>query len=408
MNLSFRIAFRYLFSKKSYNAINIISIISACGVCVGTIALVCVLSVYNGFESLIKDLFSEFDPDLRISLVEGKSFDILAPEMQQVKKMKDVVAFTKVVEENALIKYGDKQTPAIIKGVSDDFVKVTHIKNIMFSGAFKLKEGSFDYAVSGVGLASQLNMGVSFIQPICIYAPKRTARINLARPETGFNQKYIFLSGIFSVKQAEYDDKYLIIPIELAQEIFEYSPETVTAVELKISPNANIDKVQKEIKHILGKKYDIKNRYEQQESFYRIMKVEKWISYLILSFILLIAIFNIVGSLSMLIIEKEADIITLRNMGANSEQIKSIFLYEGWLISVLGAFIGIVIGVILCLIQEYFGIIKLQGGAENFIINAYPVDLQVMDVILIFITVITMGFLAVRYPVKFIKSSVNK
>ena len=402
MNFSFRIALRYLFSKKSHNAINIISIISACGVCVGTIALVCVLSVYNGFESLVKDLFSEFDPDLKITLVEGKSFDISSPEMQQVKAKKDVVVFTTVVEENALIKYGDKQMPAVIKGVSDNFVESTHIDNIMYSGNFQLKDNSFHYAVAGLGLASQMNMGVSFIEPISIYAPKRTATINLVRPETSFNQQFIHLAGIFFVKQATYDDNYLIIPIELAQQIYEYEPNIVTAVELKIAPSANINKVQREIKEILGDNFKVQNRYEQQENFFRIMKIEKWISYLILSFILLIAVFNIIGSLSMLIIEKEQDIITLRNMGANTKQIRNVFLYEGWLISVLGSFVGIVIGVLLCLAQQYFGIIRL-GGANNFIIDAYPVEVQFTDVALIFVTVVAMGFLAVRYPVKFIK-----
>ena len=401
MNFSFRIALRYLFSKKSHNAINIISIISACGVCVGTIALVCVLSVYNGFESLVKDLFSEFDPDLKITLVEGKSFDISSPEMQRVKAMKDVAVFTTVVEENALIKYGEKQTPAVIKGVSENFVESTHIDNIMYSGNFQLKDNSFHYAVAGLGLASQMNMGVSFIEPISIYAPKRTATINLVRPETSFNQQYIHLAGMFFVKQATYDDNYLIIPIELAQQIYEYEPNIVTAVELKIVPSANINKVQREIKEILGDNFKVQNRYEQQENFFRIMKIEKWISYLILSFILLIAVFNIIGSLSMLIIEKDQDIITLRNMGANTKQIRNVFLYEGWLISVLGSFVGIVIGVLLCLAQQYFGIISL-GGANNFIIDAYPVEVQFTDVALIFVTVVAMGFLAVRYTVKFI------
>ena len=402
MNFSFRIALRYLFSKKSHNAINIISIISACGVCVGTIALVCVLSVYNGFESLVKDLFSEFDPDLKITLVEGKSFDISSSEMQRVKAMKDIAVFTTVVEENALIKYGEKQTPAVIKGVSENFVEATHIDNIMYSGNFNLKDKSFYYAVAGLGLASQLNMGVSFIEPISIYAPKRTATINLVRPETSFNQQFIHLAGIFFVKQATYDDNYLIIPVELARQIYEYEPNIVTAVELKISPSANINKVQREIKEMLGDNFKVQNRYEQQENFFRIMKIEKWISYLILSFILLIAVFNIIGSLSMLIIEKEQDIITLRNMGANTKQIRNVFLYEGWLISVLGSFVGIMIGVLLCLAQQYFGIISL-GGANNFIIDAYPVEVQFTDVALIFVTVVAMGFLAVRYTVKFIK-----
>ncbi len=401
MNFSFRIARRYLFSKKSHNAINIISIISACGICVGTIALVCVLSVYNGFDSLIKGLFSEFDPDLKISLVEGKILDTTSPEMMKIKEMEEVAVFTQTIEENALLKYGDKQTPVVIKGVDDNFEKATHIENIMYSGKFKLKDNSFSYAVAGAGLAVQLNMSVSFIEPLSIYAPKRRARINLARPETSFNQQYIYLSGIFFLKQVEYDDNYLIIPLDLAQKIYEYAPNEATAIELKLTSTANVNKVQKEVKKILGDGFNVQNRYEQQEDIYRIQKVEKWISYLILSFILLIAIFNIIGSLSMLIIEKERDITTLRNMGASQQQIRKIFLYEGWLISIMGAFVGVVIGVILCLLQQYFGILQL--GGSNFIIDAYPVQLQFTDIILIFATVVAMGFIAVRYPVRFIK-----
>ena len=354
---------------------------------------------------MLKNLFSEFDPDLKITLVEGKVFNIETSQIEKIKNTPGVIAFSDVIEENALIKYAEKQVPAKIKGVSSEFSSVTNIQNIMYSGTFKLQESSYSYAVAGIGLAAQLNMGVSFLQPLSIYAPRRTARINMARPETAFNQKYFYLSGIFALKQAQYDDHYLIIPIQEARSIFEYSPNEATSIELKVAPDVNIKKLQKEIQQTLGKQFTVQNRNEQQESFYRIMRIEKWISYLILSFILLIAIFNIIGSLSMLIIEKQTDIIVLRNLGANKKQIKSIFLFEGWLISVLGSFVGIVIGVFLCLLQEKFGLIGLQTatGNENFIINSYPVDLQFADVFLIFITVITMAFFAVRYPVKFIK-----
>jgi len=401
MNFSIKIALRYLFSKKSHNAINIISLVSACGVFVGTVALVCVLSVYNGFEALVQGLFSEFDADLKITAVEGKSFDVSV--LEKVRQMPDVAVFTTIVEENALIKYGEKQTPVVLKGVSENFAEATRINNIMYQGTFVLRDASFNYAVAGLGLASQLNMGVSFIEPVSIYAPKRTARINLANPEAAFNQKYLHLSGIFSVKQPEYDDKYLIIPIELAQEIYEYAPNTVTSVELKLAENAKTEKVQKSVQQMLGKTFRIQNRYEQQEDYFRIMKVEKWISYFILAFILLIAVFNIIGSLSMLIIEKQADITTLRNMGANNSQIRNIFLCEGWLISLLGAAAGIVVGMALCLAQEYFGFITLGGGTNEFIINAYPVDLQIVDLAVVFVTVAIFGFWAVRYATKQLK-----
>jgi ABC-type lipoprotein release transport system permease subunit len=362
------------------------------------------MSVFNGFESLVQRLFSEFDPDLKITLAEGKSFDISSDKMQQVKKLKDVAVFSPIVEENALVKYGEKQTPAVIKGVSANFKEATNIESIMHDGVFKIKDNSFNYAVAGYGLASHLQMGVSFIEPVSIFAPKRTTRINMARPESSFNQKYLFLSGIFSVKQAEYDENYMIIPIELAREIFEYDSVTATSVELKLVQGAKVRKVQKEIKRILGEEFNVKDRYEQQEIFFRIMKAEKWIAYFILSFILLIAIFNIIGSLSMLILEKQQDITTLRNMGANREQIRRIFLFEGWLISVLGATIGIIIGVGLCLLQQYFNIIGLGGGID-FIIDAYPVKVQFIDVMLIFITVLAMSFLSVLYPIKNLSST---
>jgi ABC-type lipoprotein release transport system permease subunit len=404
MTFSLKIAFRYLFSKKSHNAINIVSLVSACGVCVGTVALVCVLSVYNGFEGLVQSLFSEFDPDLKITAVEGKSFDV--SELEKVRKMPEVAVFTEIIEENALIKYGDKQTPAVVMGVSGNFIEATHINNIMYQGSFLLRDANFDYAVAGVGLASQLSMGVSFIEPVSIYAPKRRARINLARPETAFNQKYLHLSGIFSVKQADYDDKYLLIPIELAREIYEYAPHTVTAVDLKLLENADNSKVQTSVKQMLGNEFLVQNRYEQQEDYFRIMKVEKWISYLILAFILLIAVFNIIGSLSMLIIEKQSDISTLRNMGANNKQIRRIFLYEGWLISLLGAAVGIVIGVVLCLAQEIFGIVTLGNGTSEFVVNAYPVELQAIDLLVVFVTVAILGFLAVWYATKGLVSKV--
>ena len=315
LSFSFRIARRYLFSKKSHNAINIISGISAGGVAVGTIALVCVLSVFNGFESLISNMFSAFDPDLKITLTHGKTFDVNSKEISELRKMKPVAVFTEVIEENALLRFRDKQMPATIKGVSDDFERMTRIDSIMYDGKFILYDGAFQRAVAGVGVAGTLGLGAHFIDPLYIYAPRRTSKINLLRPENSFNQIGTFVSGIFSVKQLQYDDHYVLISISLARDLFEYQKSTVSAVELKLEKGADQTNVQKQIKTLLGEKFQVKNRYEQQESFFKIMKIEKWITYLILCFILLIASFNIIGSLSMLIIDKKADIQTLRNLG---------------------------------------------------------------------------------------------
>lgn len=404
LSFSFYIAKRYLFSKKSHNAINIISGISAAGVGVGAMALVCVLSVFNGFESLISDMFSAFDPDLKITLTQGKTFDVNSSEMSEIRKLKSVAYFTEVVEENALLRFKDKQMPATVKGVSDDFRKMTRIDSIMYDGEFVLYDGAFQRAVPGVGVASILGLGVHFIDPLLIYAPKRTAKINLLRPENSFNQVGTFVSGIFAVQQLQYDDHYVLVSISLARDLFEYEKNKVSAVEIKLADGVDQQKIQQQIKAKLGDRFQVKNRYEQQESFFKIMLIEKWITYLILCFILLIASFNIIGSLSMLIIDKKADIETLRNLGANNQLIKRIFLYEGWMISAVGAVFGIGLGTLICLLQEHFGILKLGSG---YVVEAYPVVTNMLDSFLVLITVLLMGFLAAYYPVRYIKKEIE-
>ncbi len=404
LSFSFHIAKRYLFSKKSHNAINIISGISAAGVGVGAMALVCVLSVFNGFETLIADMFSAFDPDLKITLAEGKTFDVNSPEMSEIRKLKSVAYFTEVVEENALLRFKDKQMPATVKGVSSDFRKMTFIDSIMYDGEFTLFDGAFQRAVPGVGVASILGLGVHFIDPLIIYAPKRTAKINLLRPENSFNQVGTFVSGIFAVQQLQYDDHYVLVSISLARDLFEYEKNIVSAVEIKLVDGVNQQKIQQQIKAKLGDRFQVKNRYEQQESFFKIMQIEKWITYLILCFILLIASFNIIGSLSMLIIDKKADIATLRNLGCNNQMIKRIFLFEGWMISAVGAVVGISLGTLLCLLQEHVGFLKLGSG---YVVEAYPVVTNLTDSMLVLVTVLIMGFLAAYYPVRYISKEIE-
>lgn len=399
---SLRFAWRYLISKKSHNAINIISAISSTGVAVGTMALVVVLSVFNGFESLISDMFSSFDPDLRITINEGKTFDINNNEFDKLRKSDYVAVFTEVIEENALLRFKDKQMPGVIKGVSENFKQSTHIDSIMYDGKFELFDGAFERSVTGIGVAKILGFGAYFIDPLNIYAPKRTSKINILRPEKSFNEAGTFVSGIFSVSQVQYDDHYVLVSIDLARELFEYDSTMVSSIEIKLKNGIDQINAQKKIREILGVKFDVKNRYEQQESFFKIMKVEKWITFLILCFILLIATFNIIGSLSMLIIEKKQDIDTLRNLGANNSLIKRIFLLEGWLISIVGAFAGIVIGTIISLAQQHFGLLKLGTG---YVVDAYPVVTNFTDIILVFFTVLLMGMLAALYPVKYISKS---
>lgn len=400
--LAFFIAWRYLFSKKSHNAINIVSGISAAGVCVGAAALVCVLSVLNGFNSLVEQMFSAFDPDLKITAVEGKNFRTGTEVFGKIKNHPNVACFSETIEENALVRFTDKQVPATIKGVDSVFTQLTQIDSIITSGKFTVYDGAFERCVAGVGLAHKLGLNAFFIDPVKIYAPKRSGQISLLRPERSFNESSLFIAGLFSVQQIQYDDEYMLVSLGLARALFDYEPDQVTAVELKLKNPADITKTQKELREILGGNYNVYDRYEQQEDFFRIMKVEKWMTFLILAFILLIAVFNIIGSLSMLIIDKQKDIEILRDLGADHTLIKNIFLLEGWLISGCGAVIGIVAGVILCLLQQTFGFLRL---GSNYVIEAYPVQVQASDVLLILCTVLLLGFLAAWYPTRYIQKN---
>lgn len=400
MALHFLIAKRYLFAKKSHHAINVISWISVCGVAVATMAMVCTLSVFNGFQELFSTLFCNFDPQIEITSRQGKVFDPTSKEFNTIRKMEGIAIFTEVLEENALLKYQDRQVPATIKGVADNFGQLTSIDSIIVNGHFMLYDSLVDYGTLGVGLANVLGTGSSFIDPLEVFAPKRNVRINMANPATSFTEDYLFVSGIFSLEQPEYDEKYVIVPLHFARRLFNYEKE-VTGIELKLSPNASLPEIKDKIQKTLGDAYYVKDRYEQQEDFFKMMNLEKWISFLILSFIMLIATFNIIGSLSMLIFDKKDDIITLRNLGANDTFIARIFLIEGSLISLGGVLSGIILGIILTLTQQYFGILRL-GESNTFIVDSYPVRLDMTDLLLVFITVLIIGFLAVWFPVRYL------
>jgi lipoprotein-releasing system permease protein len=397
VNLSFYIARRYLLGKKSQNAINIISGISILGVTVGTMALVIVLSVFNGFDSVVKSLFNSFDPDIKISAAEGKTFTSDPDLNKALRALPGVLALSEVLEENVLLLYGDKQHIATIKGVDDNFRDVSGLDSMVYDGSMKLKDENRAYAVVGQGVAYSLRVGLSFINPLFVYTIDRTAKMNMAQPEESIKRDFIYPSGIFSIEQ-QYDSRYVVCPIEFVRELLTY-PHENTFLEIKLDPNYSVDQVQKQIIEIAGDSYQVKNREQQNELFYRVMKSEKWAIFLILTFILIIASFNIIGSLSMLIIDKKNDIITLRNMGAPNKLIGRIFLVEGWLISLVGSVIGIFLGTAISWIQQQFGVIKLSGSG-TFVIDAYPVQIEVPDILLVWVTVLVIGWIAARYPVR--------
>ena len=403
MNLPFYIARRHLFSKKKHNAINIISGISVCGVALATLALVCTLSVFNGFQDMVAGFFTAFDPELKITIREGKVFEPQGAAFQEVRSLPEIGVWTETLEENAMVQYKDRQAMAIIKGVEDNFEELTSIDSLLYgAGEFILHDSIVDYGVLGVELISELGTGLQFVDPLQVYAPKRNVRVNMANPSASFNRDYLFSPGVvFVVNQQKYDARYILTSLSFARNLFNYDTE-VSAVELKLKPGADVTAVQRKIARILGDEFVVLDRYEQQADVFRIMEIEKFISYLFLTFILAIACFNVIGSLSMLILDKREDVETLRNLGADDRLIARIFLFEGRLISLFGALSGIVLGLLLCYIQQRFGIISLGGGNGSFIVDAYPVSVHVTDVVLIFITVITVGFLSVWYPVHYL------
>ena len=405
MNFPFYIAKRYLFSKKSHNAINVISGVSVCGVALATLALVCTLSVFNGFQDLVTTMFTAFDPELKIVAVNGKVFDSQDDRIQSLKQMPEIDIVSESLEDNVMVQYKGRQAMAVIKGVEDNFNQLTAIDSILYGrGELLLHDEVVDYAIPGIELVSVLGTGIRFLDPLEIYAPKRGSKINVANPASSFNSDYLHSSGlVFAVNQQKYDASYILTSLEFARDLFQYQTE-VSSIELKLKEGVNIYKVQKEISQSLGDDFSVLNRYEQQADTYRIMEVEKLISYLFLSFILLIACFNVIGSLSMLIIDKREDVVTLRNLGANDEIIKRIFLLEGCLISFFGAMIGVVLGVVLCLVQQEFGLISLGSGdsAGAFVIDAYPVSVHWSDVMLVLGTVLLISYFSVLYPVRYL------
>ena len=399
MTFERKIAWRYLFSKKSHNAINIVSGVSAAGVMVATAALICVLSVMNGFTGVVEQMFSNFDPELRIEAREGKSFRLDSPSMQAVKEMPTVRIFSPTIEETALVQYQEHQVAAELKGVSDQFQTLTHIDSIIHDGFYSVYDGAFERCVLGRGLAARIGINPHFVGGMKVYAPKRKGRINLMRPDLSLNKASTFIAGTFAVDQLQYDDHVMLVSLDFARNLFDYSENEATAVELALTEGANTQKVKKQIRETLGPGFTVLDRYEQQADFFRISKIEKVLTLLLLAFILLIATFNIIGSLSMLMIDKQEDSRTLSNLGATPQMIRRIFLYEGWLISALGAAVGLVLGLVICLLQEHFGLLKLGNGSD-YVLSAYPVEVQAPDVLIVALIVLAIGYLSAYIPTR--------
>ncbi len=401
MAFSFYIAKRYILSKKSHHAINIISGVSVCGVAVATAALVCILSVFNGFQDMVAGLFTAFDPELKVVPAQGKFIPADADGLEKLKSCPDVDIYSETLEDNALLMVGNRQTMATIKGVEDNFEQLTDIDNLLFGdGVFELGVDVLDYGIIGANLLMQLGLPANFDTPVQVYAPRKGERLDLTDHSASLNNDELYSPGVgFSVKQKKYDSNYVITNIAFARRLFE-KQGYVSAIELKLKPGIDIQAAKSRIRQMLGSQFKVLDRYEQQEDTFKIMQIEKLISYIFLTFILAIACFNIIGSLSMLIIDKKQDAITLRSLGANSKQISDIFMMEGRMICLAGAIIGIIAGLALCLLQQELGIIGFGSSSGSYIINAYPVSVHALDILLILATVITVGFISVWYPVR--------
>ncbi len=403
MNFPFFIARRYIFSKKSHNAINIISGISVTGVAVATMALVCTLSVFNGFHDLVASLFTAFDPQLRITLAEGSAVRADDARLQKLRKMDCVSVYTPVMEGQAMVVTGGQQHVVTIMGVADNFSKQTHIEKILYGdGSFILHADVLEYGVLGLQLAAKMNLSADFTEPLQVFAPKRGERVNMANPLSSFNHQELQSPGVvFMVQQSKYDANYILTSLGFAQRLFDQQGR-ISSAEVKLKRGTSLSQAKKEMQQVLGPQFIVQDRYEQQDEVFRIMRIEKLISYLFLTFILLVACFNIIGSLSMLMIEKKNDVRTLRSMGATDRQICNIFMFEGRMISLAGAVAGLLLGLLLCWLQQQYGFITMGQSEGSFIVEAYPVSVHPWDLVLIFVTVILVGWAAVWYPVRYL------
>lgn len=400
MNLPFFIARRYLVSKKSHNAINVISRIAVTGICVGTMALVIVLSAFNGLSDLVKSLYNSFGADLRITLIQGKTFELDTLTVERLKSIKGVAYVCPILEENVLVKYNDVQCVATIKGVDEEYQHMSKFDTLIREGYYQLSNAGKDNIVIGSGVAKLLQASLSDIfNPFSIYVPKRGIQ-NAVNPDDAFNQSPAFVSGVFSVND-DFDFKYMISSIDFARKLLERNSDEVSSIEIGFNPSENNNQIKEEVANIMGDSFVVKNRFQQNEVLFKTLQSEKLWTFIILVFILIVAAFNIIASITMLIIEKQNDIKTFTNLGADNNLIQKIFLTEGALVSFLGAFIGISLGVFICWIQIQFALIRFD---EGFVVEAYPVKIEILDMLIILGVVIIVSLFAGWYPVRVLKN----
>lgn len=405
MNFPFFIARRYVFSKKSTNAINVISAISVVGVAVGTMALVIVLSVFNGFHDLVASFFTNFDPQIELVPTQGKTAPADDPVLDKIRKMPQVNVSTDVLEDQGLAVYGDRQQMVTVMGVDDNFTQLTNISDILYGdGEFTLQAANLFYAIPGIRLAQDMGLGARFDGYLKLYAPVRRGQItDLEDPSDGFVVDSLISPGVvFAVNQAKYDRDHIICSIGFARRLFDQDG-MLSSLQIRLKPGSDLAAVKKQMREIVGSKYRVLDRFEQQSDTFNIMQIEKVLAYVFLTFILMVACFNIISSLSMLIIDKKADAATLRNLGATDRQIRSIFLFEGRIISAIGAVVGILLGLLLCWLQQEFGLVHMGDSAGSFVVNAYPVSVHYDDVAIVFVTVLLIGWGAAWIPTRKLK-----
>ncbi|PST83993.1 hypothetical protein C7T94_04450 [Pedobacter yulinensis] len=391
MNTPFYIAKRYLFTKKSTNAINIISGISMAGVLVGSAALIIILSVFNGFEDLVIKMFNTFTPEVVVQPARGKTFDPRSSVFKDLRERQEVFSYTETLQENALLRYGDKQSVGLVKGVSFDYMKNKDLDSAIVDGSFVLNNRAGYNAV--IGSALQAYLGVNTADPFTrlqIFSPKKSSSLNALNPADDFTIETIAVSGVFEV-QEEFDNG-IIVPLAFARKLLD-EPAEVSAIEINLQPGENVDRFIRSVSAKLGGNFLVKNRAQQNETLYHMLNTEKSAVYIILTFILIIAIFNIIGSLTMLVIDKVKDIAVLRSLGAGKGLIRRIFLFEGLMITMIGCLAGLLIGFIFCIMQQKYGLVEM-GNSKAAIISAYPVHMQWKDFILVFVTVGTISFVA--------------
>ncbi len=379
---------------------------SVCGIAVATMAMITALSVFNGFGGLVETTFSAFDPELKITTVKGKVFDYQTANFEKALQNSDIDFISESLEDNVLFRYNNRQVPVILKGVSEDFKYLTQMDKLIIDGSFRLREDVVDYATLGSGLAYTLGVRPGYINPIEIFVPKRNVKVNLANPSAAFAQSNAQIGGVFNLNQPQFDEQMAIVPIELARVLFRYTNE-VSSLDIKLKEGASAQKVGQTIAQLIGNDYLVEDRFEQQKESYRMLQIEKWVTFFILSFILIIAAFNVVGPLSILIIEKRNDIKILKSMGAADETIAKIFLFEGWLISFSGIIIGVVLGVAISFLQQHLGLLKLGNTPGAYLVDAYPVIVKATDVLLTFIIVCVICFSAIIYPIHNLKKQLS-